>query len=63
MWILADARPFGWLCCVAVCCLLATFVAPVAVLLLSKDKDRRDAAIAVLDRHPLARVRFRRKAR
>ena len=58
MWILAYIRPLGWLCCVVVCCLLATFVAPVVVLLLSTDDGRRDAAKAVLDRHPLARIRF-----
>jgi hypothetical protein len=55
MWLLAELRPFGWLCCVAACCLLATFVVPIAVLLLSADKDRKEAAKEILDRHPLTR--------
>jgi hypothetical protein len=61
MWLLTEARPFDWLCCVVVCGLLATFIAPVAVLLFSNDKDQREAAKEVLDRHPLARIRYQRK--
>ena len=61
MWILAEAWPVDWLFCAVVCCLIATFVAPVIVLLLTTDKDRRKAAIAILNRHPLAR--FHRKDR
>lgn len=61
MWLLAEARPFGWLCCVVICGLLATFIAPVVVLLCSNDSNRREAAKEVLDRHPLARVRSHRK--
>lgn len=63
MWVLADARPFEWLCCVVVLCLLATYVAAVTVLLLTSDRNKREAAKAVLDRHPLIHFRDRRNAR
>jgi hypothetical protein len=63
MWVLAAARPFGWLCCVVVICLLATYIAAVTVMLLTKDSDRRKAAKSVLDRHPLTHFRYRKKTR
>lgn len=59
MWILTEARPFNWFVCAAGCCLIVTYVVPVAVLLLSKDADRKEAAKYILDRHPLARTRLR----
>jgi hypothetical protein len=60
MWLIEFARSFGWLFCVVVCCFVGTYVAAVAVLLLTKDPKRQMGAIAVLDRHPLARLTRRR---
>jgi hypothetical protein len=62
VWVLSLARPFGWLVSAIVCSLLVTYLASVAVLFLSKDPDRREAAETVLRWHPLAmsrRVRLR----
>lgn len=57
MWILSETRPFGWFVCAVGCCLIVTFTVTVAVLLISGNADRKEAAKYILDRHPLARTR------
>lgn len=61
MWILAGARPVDWFVCAVGCCLIVTFTVTVAVLLVSGNADRKEAAKYILDRHPLARARHNRK--